>query len=194
MSYPPRIRPTVLPLTESNGAPRHTDDKQKRLIQQAVTSALDERDDKLLRKVEALTERLETGMTRLMSVVEGFASGDRDTAVAHLTDGPGDDLPSVSFLKTEPSLIYTYSTTDIADQLGVDWHDISYLLNNHGLAWVETKPDLWDAKTYSKTNRRLWHPNAVKLLREVITNEEHDERAHISAGCSRVLARCAKTS
>ncbi len=177
-------------MTESNGAPRHSDDKQKRLIQQAVKSALDERDDKVLRKMDALTERLETGMTRLMAVVEGFASGERETAVAHLTDEPGDDLPSVSFLKVEPSAIYTLSATDIAGELGVDRHDVSYLLNDHGLGWVSAKEDLWDSKTHSKTNRRLWHPKTVQLLRDVIADEEHPERESISAGCERVLRRC----
>ena len=180
----------IIPLTERNGAPRHDDEKQRRLIQQAVRAALDERDEVVVKKMQGLIDRLDTGMNRLFNVVEGFAAGERDTSVATLVEGETDDLPSVARFKADSTTIFTLSTTEIGERLGTSRHDISFLLNSGGLDWVGLKPDLWDAKTYKKTNRRFWHPKVVELLRAVLEDPAHDEREGASTGCLRVLNRC----
>ena len=51
----------VRSLTESNGAPRHEDAKQVALIKAAVSGLLDERDNKLVQKLEKIVERFENG-------------------------------------------------------------------------------------------------------------------------------------
>lgn len=192
MAYRPPLS-GVTRLTERNGAPRHEDEKQQQLIVAAVSSALDERDGKLLAKMQALVERLDMGIGRLFTVVEGFAAGERDTAVATMTEGDDDDLPSVSRFKAEPSSIYTLDTTHVAQNLGVSRADVAYLLNASGLGWVDSKDDMWDHKTHQNTKRRFWHPCIVKLLRSVILDDGHPDRTHVTPGCLRVLARCRLT-
>lgn len=181
----------IIPLTERNGAPRHNDDKQKALIRAAVESALVEHDNKMVSKLERVIERFENGMGRLMETVEAFRSGDKDVAIANLVDTEVDDLPSVSRLKAAASAVYTMTTSDIADELGLKTPDISYLLNRQGLNWVLRKDELWDRDNYKRTKRRIWHPLTAKLLRDVILDPNHDARFDISPGCERVLLRCA---
>lgn len=111
-----------------------------------------------------------------------------------MTDAPNDDLPSISRVKADSSLIYTMSASDIAKQTGVALGDVSYLLAQAaGLDWVHRKTELWNEKVFKKTKRRLWHPMTAELLLEVIDNVDHPERESISAGCARVLERAARS-
>lgn len=180
----------VVPLTERNGAPRHADDKQIRIIRAAVESVIAERDSKVISQLEKVVQRFENGMSRLMETVEAFKSGEKDVAIANLVDSIEDDLPSVSRLKAAPSAVFTLTTTEIALQLGLKAQDVSFLLNRQGLNWVLKKPELWDQETYKRTKRRLWHPFCVKILREVLVDPNHDDRLNVSSGCDKVLRRC----
>jgi hypothetical protein len=185
----PRSGLKLVPLTERTGALRHEDDKQAALIKAAVNSVLDERESRVVQKLERVVDRFENGMGRLMDVVEAFRSGDRDTAVVSLTEGV-DDLPSVARIKAVPSAVYTHTAAEIAKELAIKTQDVAFLLNRQGLNWVLRKDDLWDTDTYKRTHRRLWHPKTVALLRDVLRSADHDERFSISRGCERVLARC----
>lgn len=181
----------VTPLTEKNGALRHDDAKQLALIQAAVSSILDERENKIAGRLEKVIERFENGMGRLMDTVEAFRRGDRDTSVVNLVDSLDDDLPSLSRVKTVAVDVYTLSTSDIAQTLGVPRGDVAFLLNSQGMDWVNQKPDLWDAGTYRRTKRRMWHSTATLLLAKVFSDPNHVERTEITKGAERVINRCA---
>jgi len=124
-------------------------------------------------------------MERLIDVVEGFQSGERDTAVAGLTDGEFDDLPMISRLKVSPSSIFTLKGSQVAAELGIRAADASYLLSQKdGLDFVGFHQDLWDHETYKRTNRRLWHPRTLMLLAEILDDPGQRARENISAGCN----------
>ena len=185
-----KVGQPIIPLTERNGAPRHADDKLQALIKAAVKSANEESDRTLVKEMRELTQRMEKGFTRLSGSLEAYISGEQEVAVAHMVDGDADDLPSISRLKAESTLVYTLSASDIAEQMGIPVADVSYLISQRlGLDWVRAKPELWNDKLFSKTKRRLWHPKTVDLLREVILDAVHPERATASAGCLKVLER-----
>lgn len=190
MDYVGKPLRSVVPLTERNGAPRHPDDKQIRIIRAAVESVIAERDSRIISQLEKVVQRFENGMSRLMDTVEAFKSGEKDVAIANLVDSIEDDLPSVSRLKAAASAVFTLTTTEIALQLGLKAQDVSFLLNRQGLNWVLKKPDLWDQETYKRTKRRLWHPFCVNILREVLVDADHDDRLNVSSGCAKVLRRC----
>ena len=180
----------LVPLVEKNGAVRHEDEKLKALIVQAVTAANEERDNKAAGDMKSLLDRFERSFERMTTVVEGFALGERATAVAGMIDGPDDDLPSVSRIKAEPSAIYIMTTKTIAEALGLSTSKVSFLLNQGGLNWVERHPDLWDRKAYETFRRRAWHPKTTALLRKAIMDETHGDRIDLSEGCERMLQRC----
>jgi hypothetical protein len=191
MTYQPSPLRPIRKLLEPNGAPRSDDEKQLALIQAAVSGLLDERDNKIIQRLEKVIERFENGMGRLMETVEAFRSGETDTSIVNFTDSLHDDLPSVSRVKTISSDVYTLSTTEIAKRLGVKPSDVAYLLNANGMDWVGRRPLLWDVGTFKRTKRRMWHHTTATLLTDVLANSEHDERDGLSAGAERVLARCA---
>jgi hypothetical protein len=183
---------TIITLQEKNGAPRHEDEKLMALIKQAVKAVNDERDRTMVEENNALLKRVASGFERLSETLEAYVSGERDVAVACMTDAPTDDLPSISRVKADSSLIYTLSASDIAEQTGLSVGDVSYLLSQAaGLDWVHRKIELWNATLFAKTKRRLWHPTTPKLLLAVIEDSGHLEREDISTGCARVLERAA---
>jgi hypothetical protein len=185
-------------MRERNGAPRHDDDKLDRIVRAAVAGAMEEQNSAIvtelramLREQKKMVQRLNAGMERIIDVVEGFQAGERDTAVAGLTDEESDDLPTISRLKVSPSSIFTLTGSQVAQNLGIRPCDASFLLSQkNGLDFLGAHPDLWDHETFKRTNRRLWHPRAVALLAEILDEPGHNARADISAGCKRVIARC----
>ena len=182
----------VVPLAERNGAPRHEDERAKRLIHSAVQAALKEHDHNVVSEIRAMAGRVEKGFNRLAESMEAFVSGDSEVAVAALTsDDRQDDLPSLSKFKASALIIYQLKASDVADQLGIKQSTVSYLLNSCGLDWAARKPELWDRALYDKTKRRLWHQRVVELLREVITNPDHPDRCGVTNGCARLLNQAA---
>lgn len=183
----------VVPLSERNGAPRHEDDKTERLIRTAVQAALKEHDQSVVTEMRNMTARIEKGFNRLAESMEAFVSGESEVAVAALTSEHQDDLPSLSAFKASALIVYPLKASDIAEELGLTQPTVSYLLNSCGLNWAARKPELWDKALYEKAKRRLRHSLVVGLLREVITDPDHSERANISRGCQRILAKAAST-
>lgn len=180
----------IVPLLEKNGALRHEDDKLIALIKQAVRSVNDDRDRSMIEENHALLKRVAAGFDRLSQTFDAYVSGEREVAVACMTDAPTDDLPSISRVKADSSLIYMLAAADIAAQTSLSVGDVSYLLSQAtGLDWVHRKTELWNEKLFAKTKRRLWHPTTPQLLVEVIDDVDHPEREGISAGCARVLER-----
>ncbi len=126
-----------------------------------------------------------------MDVVEGFNTGERDTAVAGLTALAQDDLPSISRVKVAPCAIFTHRASDIAAELGLRLNDVSYLVaQKGGLDFVTFHPDLWDHDTFQRLRRRMWHPHTATLLAEIIDDADHHERENVTSGCRRILDRC----
>lgn len=185
-------------MRERNSAPRPEDDKLERIVRAAVAGAMEQQNSALVtelrsmvREQKKMVERLNAGMERIIEVVEGFQSGERDTAVAALTDAEADDLPSVSRLKVAPSSIFTLKGSQVAESLGIRPSDASFLLaQKNGLDFVGLHSSLWDHETYQRTNRRLWHPRTSMLLGEILDDPDHPERENLSSGCKRVIARC----
>ena len=183
----------VVPLAERNGAPRHDDEKTKRLIHSAVQAALKEHDRTVVSEIRAMAGRVEKGFNRLAESMEAFVSGDSEVAVAALTsDDRQDDLPSLPRFKASALIVYPLKASDIANQLGLKQSTISYLLNSCGLNWAARKPELWDRALYDKTKRRLWHHRVVEVLREVITDPDHPDRRDVTRGCQRLLDQAAR--
>jgi|GEM_PF-5617521 len=183
----------VLPLTERGGAPRHEDDKTRRVIEAAVESALQKHDSAVITEMRNIAGRVERGFNRLADSMEAFVSGDREVAVASLTAAKDDDLPSLSTFKASAIIVYPLKASDIAARLGLTQPIVSYLLNVNGLNWSGRKPELWDRGLYDQANRRFWHERVVELLREVILDSEHPEREAVSVGCRRALERARET-
>lgn len=180
----------IIPLRERNLAPRHEDDKMLALMKQAFKEVNEERDRTLLKEMRNLTERVALGFERLSESIEAYTSGEQDVAVACMVDSPTDDLPALSRLKAESSLVYTLSATDIARQIGIKVADTSFLLSQvNGLDWIHRKPLLWNHGVFTKTKRRFWHPKTVELLLQVVNDRNHPEREGISAACERILER-----
>ena len=177
----------VVPLTERGGAPRHEDDKTRRLVEAAVESALQKHDSTVINEMRSIASRVEKGFNRLANSMEAFVSGDSEVAVAALTTARQDDLPSISYFKASALIVYPLKASDIAIQLGLTQPVVSYLLNKCGLNWAARKPELWSKDLYEKAKRRFWHERVVELLRTVILNPEHPEREGVSAGCRRAL-------
>ena len=179
----------VVPLTERGGAPRHDEDKTRRIVEAAVESALQKHDTAVINEMRSMAARVEKGFTRLAESMEAFVSGDREVAVAALTSEREDDLPSISRFKASPLIVYPLKASDIAERLGLAQGVVSYLLNVCGLNWTARKPELWDRELYQRTKRRFWHERAAELLYDVITQPNHTERANVSIGCTRLLQR-----
>lgn len=198
MSYRSGLNQPVIPLRERNGAPRHDDEKLDRIVRAAVTGAMEQQNStivtelrSMLQEQQKMVQRLNAGLERVVDVVEGFTSGERDTAVAGLTENQADDLPAISRLKVSPSSIFTLKVSDVANRLNIACSDASYLLSQkNGLDFIQLHPDLWDHETYQRTNRRLWHPRTVEILAEILDDPTHPERVNASAGCQRVINRC----
>jgi hypothetical protein len=177
----------VVPLTERAAAPRHDDEKTRRIVEAAIESALQKHDNTVISEMRAIAARVEKGFNRLADSMEAFVSGDREVAVAALTSTKEDDLPSLSTFKASALIVYPLKASDIAERLGLAPAVVAYLLNKCGLNWAARKPELWDKDLYEKAKRRFWHERVVQLLREVILSPDHPERAGISTGCERAL-------
>lgn len=179
----------VVPLTERNGAARHEDEKLRQIITAAVESVFEQQAGTMLREIRKTNENLERTVSRLAENIEGIIVGEHDAAIAAIIDEDADDLPSLSRIKADPSVIFRLKTSDIAKKLGLTWHVVGYLLNRNGLDWVRRKPDLWSHEIYKITGARMWHPMVVNLLREIIESPSHSERVDISPGCEHALQR-----
>lgn len=182
----------VIPLTERNGAPRHEDEKLRQIVTTAVESVFEQKAGAMLRQMKKTNENLERAVSRLAENIEGIVVGEHDAAIAAIIDEDADDLPTLSRIKADPSVIFRLKTSDIAKQLGLTWHVVGYLLNSQGLNWVRRKPDLWSHEIYKITGARMWHPTVVKLLHDVIEEPAHVERVDISSGCENALNRASK--
>jgi predicted transcriptional regulator len=179
----------VVPLTERNGAARHEDEKLRQIVTSAVADVFEEKAGAMLREMKQTNENLERTVSRLAENLEGIVVGEHDAAIAAVVDEDADDLPSLSRIKADPSVIFRHKATDIAEALGLTCATVSYLLNQNGLDWVRRKPDLWNHEIYKITGARMWYPRIVSLLRDVIDDPQHLERASISSGCENALKR-----
>jgi hypothetical protein len=176
-------RPIGIPVTLA--PKRATSDEEK--LQKMMEMLLERSNNKLLGEMRAINRNLERTVTRLLENIEGVIKGDREVAIAGVVDGETDDLPRMSRIKAEATLIYSLKTGAIAKQLGLSTMRIAYLLNKSGLDWVTRKPELWGDGFYTISHTRLWHPKTVELLREVIETPAHAERKHATPACKSFL-------
>jgi hypothetical protein len=183
----------IVPLTERTGAPRHEDDKLRQIVTAAVSDVFEEKAGAMLREMKRTNDNLERTVSRLAENLEGVVVGEHDAAIAAVIDDEADDLPSLSRIKADPSVIFRLKATGIAKRLNLTTGTVSYLLNQNGLDWVRRKQDLWNHEIFKITGARMWHTMIVKLLREVIETPKHSERENVSAGCENALKRASKT-
>jgi hypothetical protein len=131
----------------------------------------------LLERLEDLAARLERSVDRL--------SGTSGPTIAT------DTVPRPSSIQADAAMFYTLSAGDIAVQLGLPATRVSMLLNSACLDLVHRKPELWSHDIYDKTKRRLWHPQTIVYLREVLMDPNHPDRQIGAPYCRRVIDECA---
>lgn len=137
----------------------------------------------VLERLEDLVIRLERSVDRL-SASAGGPSATLEPASGS-TGGGG-----AARIKADAAMFYTLSASDIAAQLGLPASRVSMLLNSACLDVVHRKPELWSEDIYKKTKRRLWHPQTVAYLRDVITNPNHPDRRLGAPYCLRAIEEC----
>jgi predicted phage gp36 major capsid-like protein len=116
-------RPIGIPVTLA--PKRATSDEEK--LQKMMEMLLERSNNKLLGEMRAINRNLERTVTRLLENIEGVIKGDREVAIAGVVDGETDDLPRMSRIKAEATLIYSLKTGAIAKQLGLSTMRIAYL-------------------------------------------------------------------
>jgi hypothetical protein len=130
----------------------------------------------VIERLEDLAARLERSIDRL--------SGSSGPTIAT------DAVPRPGRVQADAAMFYTLSAGDIAAQLGLPATRVSMLLNSACLDLVHRKPELWSQDIYDKTKRRLWHPQTVAYLRDVISDPNHPDR-HLGAPyCLRAIEEC----
>lgn len=178
--------PNIAPLKERNGAPRHLDDKTTaivRAVTEQLLGPLQEQHRAEIRAVREIAERMEQGYTQLAKTLEAFAIGDEDVAIAGVTDGESKELPNLPRYKADATLVYRLTAMDIGARIGLNHMLVAYFLGPTGLNWVASKPKMWNQELFRMTKRRLWHPDVVQLLVDVILRPEHPDRNTLTATC-----------
>jgi hypothetical protein len=191
-----QVPPRIAKFTERNGAPRHEDEKTTALVKavvQEVLGPLQKQHREEVQAIRAIAERMENGYVQLAKTLEAFAIGDVDVAIGSVVDGESAQLPNLPRYKADATIVYRLKATDIGEALHLPQSIVSYFLGPIGLNWVATKPKLWNQEFFRMTKRRLWHPDVVPMLAEVITTLDHPERESLSASCVRRMNADAST-
>lgn len=175
----------VVQLADRNGAPRHEDDKLRRIVEAAVKPLIEGQSDRLVQSFRLENRRLERSLVRLAACVEAYVKGDKDIAIAALTDEEVDDLASLSSIKVDAVELYKLSATEIGVHFGLKSGHVGQLLGKDGLGWVNDHAELWNSRRH-KNSPRLWHPKVLTKLREVF---EHPEGFQISLRAARIIDR-----
>lgn len=156
-------------------------------LEKTLEMLLERSNNKVLGEMRAMNRNLERSINRLLENIEGVISGEKEVAIASVVDGEVDDLPRVSRLKTEATMIYCLKTGAIAKDIGLSTMRVAFLLNKNGLDWVTRKPELWGDSFYCISHTRLWHPKTVEMLKEVIRDPGHADRKHATSACRKFL-------
>lgn len=176
----------VVRLKDRTGAPRHLDDQTAAIVR-AVTEQLlgpiQKQHREEIKAVREIAERMEQGYAQLAKTLEAFAIGDEDVAVASIIDGESKELPHLPRYKADATVVYRLAAKDIGTRLGLPHMVVSYFLGPSGLNWIVSKPKLWNQEFFRMTRRRLWHPDVVDLLAQVIINTDHADRENLTASC-----------
>ena len=191
-----RIPPAVTVLKERNGAPRHKDDQTAVIVKAVTEQVLGQLQQQHREEIQAMRDiasRIEHGYTQLAKTMEAFVIGSEDLAIAAVVDGESAELPNLPRYKADPTIVYRFTATDIGRHLGgVPHMQVAYFLGPSGLNWVAQKQTLWNQDLFRMTKRRLWHPNIVGMLRDVIVDRKHVEREALPATCRRRMDEAAE--
>ena len=158
-------------------------------FEKVVEMLLERSNNRVLGEMRAMNRSLERSVNRLLENLDAVVRGDKDVAVAGVVDGEADDLPRLSRVKAEATMLYSLKTGAIASRLGLTTMRVSFLLNKSGLDWVGRKPELWGDDFYDISSTRLWHPKTVGMLRDVMNDPRHPERKHATDACKRYLKK-----